>query len=221
MDPSVVDLGPCRALEHRGATSDDRVVLLPGARYTTQAPLLWFARAVALARGLGVLAVVDELPDTEDPFSWARYRASRALDFEPPARQAVVGKSLASAAARDVADRGVSAIWLTPLLDQEAVVDGLARARPPTMLIGGTDDSTWRPERLRPGSSLEIVQLDGLDHSLEAPGDVQRSLSPLDSRDAISRRRAPVTIMQLTVRATSPGPRGRGRSCGGAPRGRA
>ena len=60
-----------------------RVVLLPGARYPTRAPLLWFAREVAVARGYGVLEVLDEPPAGEDPFAWVRDRAQRALDHEP------------------------------------------------------------------------------------------------------------------------------------------
>src|SRR5262245_12120023 len=74
-----------------------RVVLLPGARYPTRAPLLWFAREVAVARGFGVLEVLDEPPVGEDPFAWVRDRAQRALDHDPPSElDVVIGKSLSS-----------------------------------------------------------------------------------------------------------------------------
>jgi hypothetical protein len=174
-----VDLGHCLGVIHRRQASS-RLVLLPGAWYPTQAPLLWFAREVALARGLGVLEVRDELAAaTDDPFAWARDRAEQALDFEPSPRLLVVGKSLASAAAGTVADRRLAALWLTPLLDRETVLDGLARASAPTILVGGTADPTWRPAALAHNPTLELIELEGLDHSLQVPGDPRASLEAL------------------------------------------
>jgi hypothetical protein len=173
-----VDLGPCQAEVDR-PEAPLRVVLLPGARYSTQAPLLWFAREVALARGAGVLRVIDELPAAGDPFEWARDRARRALDLDPVQQQVVIGKSLTSAAAGLVADRGLPALWLTPLLDQPVVVDGLTRASAPTMLIGGTLDETWKPDALPRRPTVELVELPGLDHSLQRPGDPSGSLAAL------------------------------------------
>src|SRR4051812_50140034 len=89
-------------------------------QYSTQAPLLWFAREVAAARGWSALEVLDSLPDGAEPFGWARDRARRALDraSEEAGEVAVIGKSLASGAAGLVADRGVPAGWLTPLLNE-------------------------------------------------------------------------------------------------------
>ena len=83
-------------------------------QYTTQAPLLWFAREVAAARGWSALEVLDSLPEGDDPFGWARDRARRALDRVEADEVVVIGKSLASAAAGLVADRVLPAVWLTP-----------------------------------------------------------------------------------------------------------
>jgi hypothetical protein len=44
-----VDLGPCAGLLHEH-DPDRCVVVLPGMQYSTQAPLLWYARSVAAAR---------------------------------------------------------------------------------------------------------------------------------------------------------------------------
>jgi hypothetical protein len=180
MQSSRVDLGPCEALLQR-PQSPSRVVVLPGMAYSVHAPLLWFAQEVALAHGAGVVAVLDRLPETEDPFAWAHDRARRALDVDPPPeRQVVVGKSLASGAAGLVAGRGLPALWLTPLLDQQVVLDGLARAAPPTVLIGGTADASWKPEALAPGAPIEVVELPDLDHSLQVAGDPAASLRALE-----------------------------------------
>jgi hypothetical protein len=129
-----------------------------------------------------VLAVLDQMPEEGDPLAWAQDRARRALEAaQPPGRQVVVGKSLASGAAGVVADRGLPALWLTPLLDQRVVLDGLARARVQTLLVGGTADETWRPDALAPDVHVEVEALAGLDHSLQVPGD------PAGSVDALGR----------------------------------
>jgi pimeloyl-ACP methyl ester carboxylesterase len=156
-----------------------RAVLLPGARYPTRAPLLWFAREVAIARGFGVLEVLDEPPAGEDPFAWARDRALRALEHRPSELDVVIGKSLASDVADLVADRELPAIWLTPLLDRPGILAALARTTRPTLLVGGTADPTWRPDALPDNVMLDRLQLDGLDHGLQLPGDPQASLNAL------------------------------------------
>jgi hypothetical protein len=177
-----VDLGPCDGLLHE-QDPGRQVVVLPGMQYSTQAPLLWFARSVAAARGWSVLEVLDSLPEGAEPFAWARDRARRAIDHAQGDAGAgevvVVGKSLASGAAGLVADRGLPAIWLTPLLDRARVVDDLSRAPRPALLIGGSADETWAPDALADHGLLEIVELDGLDHSLERPGDPIASLGAL------------------------------------------
>lgn len=157
-----------------------RVVLLPGARYPTRAPLLWFAREVAVARGYGVLEVLDAPPAGEDPFAWVRDRARRALDHDPPSElDVVIGKSLSSDVADLAAERELPAIWLTPLLDRPGIVAALARASRPALLVGGTADPTWRADAIPDNALLDRLELAGLDHSLQAPGDPQESLAAL------------------------------------------
>ena len=174
-----IDLGPCAALLHDGDPARC-AVLLPGMRYSTQAPLLWFARGVALSRGWSALEVLDSLPEGEEPFAWARDRARRALDAVADASEVVaIGKSLASGAAGIVADRGLPAVWLTPLLNERRVADDLSRAARPALLVGGSADEAWVPDALPDHGLLEVVHLDGLDHSLERPGDPMASLDAL------------------------------------------
>lgn len=156
-----------------------RVVLLPGARYPTRAPLLWFAREVAVARGFGVLEVLDEPPAGEDPFAWVHDRAQRALDHQPTELDVVIGKSLSTDVAGLAADRGLPAIWLTPLLDRPGIVAALARTTRPTLLAGGTADPTWLPDAIPDNVMLDRLQLDGLDHGLQLPGDPRASLNAL------------------------------------------
>jgi hypothetical protein len=175
-----VDLGPCAGLLHEN-DPERCVVVLPGTRYSTQAPLLWFAREVAAARGWSALEVLDSLPEGAEPFGWARDRARRALDraAAEASEVAVIGKSLASGAAGLVADRGVPAVWLTPLLNERRVADDLSRAARPALLIGGSADEAWTPDVLADNGLLQVVHLEGLDHGLERPGDPMASLGAL------------------------------------------
>lgn len=174
-----IDLGPCPALLHEGGRPRC-VVLLPGAHYPTRAPLLWFAREAALARGWSVLEVLDELPEgAAEPFEWALDRAERALDAAPGDNTLVVGKSLTSAATGLVADRGLPAVWLTPLMREQLVVDGLSRVARLTLLVGGSGDPLWSRETVPPNTAIETLELDGADHALQAPGDIGLSLAML------------------------------------------
>ena len=91
----------------------------------------------------------------------------------------MIGKSLASLLARSIGERGLAAVWLTPLLGERVLIDALARARCPTLLIGGTADAAWRPEAIPNNPVLEVVQLPGVDHALQAPGDPVASLDAL------------------------------------------
>jgi hypothetical protein len=74
-----VDLNPGEALLHDG-DPDRCVVVLPGIRYFSQAPLLWFAREAAQARGWSVLELSERAPGDREPFEWMRERATAALD---------------------------------------------------------------------------------------------------------------------------------------------
>ena len=118
------------------------MVLLPGVRYFSQAPLLWFAREAAQAEGWSVLEVSERAPRDMDPFAWMGERAERALAASA-AQVAFVGKSLASVAAPLATQRALPAVWLTPLLDRPEVAAALAGATRPTLIVGSPTDPTW------------------------------------------------------------------------------
>ena len=114
-----IDLEPGEAILHAGDPARC-VVLLPGVRYYSQAPLLWFARETAQAGGWSVLELSERAPAGREPFEWMRERAEQALARTGAGAVAVIGKSLASAAAPLVSGRGLPAVWLTPLLIRPA-----------------------------------------------------------------------------------------------------
>jgi hypothetical protein len=171
-----IDLGPGEALLHEGDPARCAVIL-PGVAYFSQAPLLWFARGAAQAGGWSVLELTERAPRDEEPFAWMRDRSARALDEATGETVAVIGKSLASAAAPMVAERGVAAVWLTPLLNRPAVADALEATTAPSLIVGSPADPTWGEGTVPSGP--EVLELDGLDHSLQVEGDPMASLDVL------------------------------------------
>jgi hypothetical protein len=173
-----IDLNPGEAVLHEGDPARCAVVL-PGVRYFSQAPLLWFAREAAQAGGWSVLELSERAPAHEEPFAWMRDRAQRALDSANAGTVAVIGKSLGSAAAPLVAERGLAAVWLTPLLVRPDLARALAASSAPALLVGSTADPTWADGERPEGDAIEILELDGLDHSLQVDGDPLASLDVL------------------------------------------
>jgi hypothetical protein len=175
------DLNPGEAVLHEGDPGRC-VVVLPGVRYFSQAPLLWFAREAAQAAGWSVLELSERAPADEEPFEWMRGRAASALDAASGAgRVAVIGKSLGSAAAPLVAERGLPAVWLTPLLVRPDVAAALSSSSAPALLVGSAADPTWSDGEQPGGGSVSVLELDGLDHSLQVEGDPLASLDVLRS----------------------------------------
>jgi hypothetical protein len=162
-------------LQHEGDPSRC-VVLLPGVRYFSQAPLLWFAREAAQARGWSVVELDERAPDGEDPFEWMLGRAERAIAATSAELRVVVGKSLGSIAATMVDG---PAVWLTPLLTRPDIAAALAGAGSPTLLVGSPHDPSWGQGELPDNPVLEVLELPGLDHSLQVEGDPLASLAVL------------------------------------------
>jgi hypothetical protein len=174
-----IDLNPGEAVLHEGDPGRCAVVL-PGVRYFSQAPLLWFAREAAQAAGWAVLELSERAPGDQEPFEWMRDRAERALDSASEADTVlVIAKSLGSAAAPLVAERRLAAVWLTPLLVRPEVLAALRAATAPALLVGSSADPTWSDGE-QPGSeSVEVLEFERLDHSLQVEGDPLASLDVL------------------------------------------
>jgi hypothetical protein len=127
-----------------------------------------------------VLELSERAPADEEPFAWIRDRARQMLDQALDADTVVViGKSLASAAAPLVAERGLAAVWLTPLLARPDLASALHASSAPALLVGSTADPTWSDGEQPAGDSIEVLEFEGLDHSLQVEGDPLASLDVL------------------------------------------
>jgi pimeloyl-ACP methyl ester carboxylesterase len=102
------------------------------------------------------------------------------VDQIPPAPDAdvLIGKSLGSYGAPVAADRGLPAIWLTPLLKQAWVTDGLRRSTAPFLLIGGSADPLWSSTVAR-DLTPHVLVIPDADHGLFVPGPLAASATAL------------------------------------------
>lgn len=154
-------------------------VVLPGRGYPVDGPLLFFAQVALRRRGVDVAAVRWSPPpdlDAAGAPEWVAAQLEPAL--AAGGRPLVVAKSLGSFAAPVVAERGLPAIWLTPLLGQETVVAGLRAARAPALLVGGTADPAWDGALAR-SLGMAVHEVPGADHALFLPGPLAASAEAL------------------------------------------
>ncbi|MGC4808065.1 alpha/beta hydrolase [Micromonospora sp. DT233] len=158
--------------------ADRRAVLIPGRGYDTRAPLLAYVGEALRRIGFGTHEISWQVPpdlglDRAAP--WVAEQVAPALT-EPT--DLLVAKSLGSFAAPIAAQRGLAAVWLTPLLHRADVAEPLARATAPFLLVGGTADDAWdgaAARRLTP----HVLEIDGADHGLLVPGPLARSAEVL------------------------------------------
>ncbi|WBB73977.1 alpha/beta hydrolase [Micromonospora sp. WMMD1128] len=155
-----------------------RAVLAPGRGYDTRGPLFVYVGEALRRLGFDVHEVswqrLDELRLDAAP-GWVAEQLTPVLDAGV---DLLVGKSLGSFAAPLAADRGIPAVWLTPLLHEAAVRDPLGRATAPFLLAGGTADRSWNGEVARRLSPY-VVEVADADHSMMVPGPLARSADAL------------------------------------------
>jgi len=152
-------------------------VLVPGREYTAQAPLLDLARHALADHNARVETVRWLVPDGlfamdgAEPFVRLHVGAAlhRLTEELPGATPVVIAKSLGSYAAGLVAERGLPAVWLTPILTDGRVAGAIGRSTAPALLAGGTADTSWLPD-VAAATGKTVVTVDGGDHGLRPPG---------------------------------------------------
>ena len=149
-------------------------MILPGARYTPDHPLLYYTRQVLLTHGWSVDEVWWSADDLESEEAVVQ-RAKAALDKVADRNPLVVGKSLGYLALPLVAERGWPAIWLTPLLSRPELTNALKTSTGKTLLVGGTADDYW-DSALAKSSGHQVLEMPGAHHGLEISGDPSASV---------------------------------------------
>ncbi len=159
-------------------------VLAPGGNYGPDGPLLMYARLAVQRRGGDVHPIAWDVPEGDD-FSELRRTviaqveaAVEEMTAATGAAPVIIGKSLGTLAAPVAADRGLAAVWFTPLLHDEPTVAAMRRATGPCLLAGGTADRVWDGQIAR-SLSAEVVEIDGADHGMFVPGGLAASAAAL------------------------------------------
>ena len=160
-----IDLGICGGYEYAG-DPERTAIVLPGAMLVGM-PVNAFAIEGVWSRGWRAILVWDQYLDRkQDELEWVQARLEAAVEYARDAtRLLVIGKSLSTLAAGVAAERGWPAVWLTPLLRNDDVVQMLRRRTAPALMIGGTADASWNGALARELSD-DVLELDGADHGL-------------------------------------------------------
>jgi hypothetical protein len=159
-------------------------ILAPGGNYGADGPLLMYARLAVQRRGGHAHPIAWELSGGSDLSEQRRRVASQVesaieeMTAATGAAPVVIGKSLGSLAAPLVADRGLAAVWFTPLLTDEPTMAALRRATGPCLLVGGSADQFWDGQAAR-SLPAEVVEIDGADHGMFVPGRLAASAAAL------------------------------------------
>ena len=81
----------------------------------------------------------------------------------------VVGKSLGTRAASYAAERGLDAIWFTPLLVEPAVAEAIAANAGRQLLVGGLRDELWDAaiaRELADMTGCDVLEVPDADHGM-------------------------------------------------------
>lgn len=174
-------------------------VLLPGAGYTTKAPLFHYASSLFLNESMDVLEVQYPYNDPfYQEFSWeelieaVHYDVNTVLDHvlaDKPYRQKLfLAKSIGTLCMDSLFKRTdvkeSKAIWVTPLLKEERVQDALANTNVQSLCIIGDKDSNYSPEgleRIGRHSFSTTKVIPNMNHNLEHEGHILESIDMLRS----------------------------------------
>jgi predicted alpha/beta-hydrolase family hydrolase len=154
-------------------------VVVPGRGYPPMAPLLLFAGLACVQHGWRVEHHWWDPPPHESDATttaWVRSEVEAALPAS--GHSLVVAKSLGTWATPLAAERGVPAIWLTPILDAPELVEGIRTNPAPQLVIGGSADQFWDSgvaEALA-SETCAVVEIPGVDHAMTVPGDIVRGV---------------------------------------------
>lgn len=145
-------------------------LVAPGRAYPPSAPLLELARRALLQHGFTVQQLWwdSTTRGDEDAEPWVRRHVEAAHAEEDADHVLLVGKSLGTHAASYAAERGLDAIWLTPLLTVPAQAEAIAANAGRQLLVGGLQDGLWDTEIARElaEAGCDVLEVADADHSM-------------------------------------------------------
>ena len=169
-------------------------VIFPGLHYSCDKPLLYYTTKLLINTGCDVLQLKTDYTRRDFQFSAREQRASWILSdahaavqsgvSQRPYRQVIfVGKSLGTLSIAGLVNidtgKDLSAVWITPLLNQPLLVDAAINFKGRSLYIVGTGDDTYIPENLekiKANTDSRVIFVENANHSLEIPNDINSSV---------------------------------------------
>jgi hypothetical protein len=186
---------PFRLIEQKGET-DTLVIVLPGAGYTAQAPLLYFATGLFYSKGYDVLhinysfsrqelAVLNERDFSRD----VQLTIDNAIKNKKYSHYYVVAKSIGTKALSYLLDhtllKAAKLVWLTPLIQNDHVFNAMVNSVNKGLCIFGEKDHSCfiveRFEKLKNNPNLLLKVVEGGNHNLELDEEPIKSIEILKS----------------------------------------
>ncbi|GAA2262986.1 hypothetical protein GCM10009853_015160 [Glycomyces scopariae] len=156
-------------------------IVIPGGAFGPGAGMLMYVAEAVERRGARVHRHwwSSDPEDAAEPGveGWVTSEVAPLVD-SVGGRPLLIGKSLGTNGAALAAERGLPAVWLTPVLTLPWVAAALAASPAPFLLVGGTADRWWdsaAAARLTP----HLFEVEGADHGMFVPGPVADSLDVL------------------------------------------
>ncbi|PKO05779.1 MAG: hypothetical protein CVU41_10175 [Chloroflexi bacterium HGW-Chloroflexi-3] len=183
------------------ADTDHLVLVLPGLNYTCDMPMLYYATQIMLEVGADVVQVKydyiqarsggsastlnERFGDLQTDVTQIARLALMQRDYK---RLTVIGKSLGTLAIphllqADLPLRPKICIYLTPILNELVPIRDLIQTCPSNLFVIGTNDRYFDQKLINQLITLNadnFMIIDGVNHSLEFPGDTSNSLEVLD-----------------------------------------
>lgn len=165
-----------------------RALVLPGAHYTADNPLLFLAATVLTECGYEVWALdwtFTASTHTEgrefvkhgaDALLRAANEDAAGAHYE---RTLVLTKSISSHALPWAEEHGFPGIWLTPVLDHDAVAEAFREAQLQHLTVGGSADPHWKDDFTFP-DGITSLEIPDANHSLQVPGDWRRTIESFE-----------------------------------------
>lgn len=186
---------PYRLIEQIEETNE-LVIVLPGAGYTTQAPLLYFTTGLFYNKGFDVLHINYTFSRQEmsalDERDFARdiqLTIDNAIKDKKYNNYYVVAKSMGTKALSYLLENTIfkdaRLVWLTPLLQNDNVFNAMVNSDHKGLCIFGEKDSFCfileRFEKLKDNQNLILKVVEGGNHSLELDKDPMNSIEMVKS----------------------------------------
>ncbi|WP_404442803.1 alpha/beta hydrolase [Sutcliffiella horikoshii] len=189
---SEVKVFPTNLMKQKETTTK-LAIILPGAGYTSQGPLLHFSSGHYFNQGFDLLQINYRFSDAElDPFDAAGFSDNVLHTLEETLKESnydqfvIVAKSIGTIALTSLLKhttfKNTSAIWLTPLLHRDDVYQAMLQGENNSFCIIGDKDFCYREDRfahLTSNPTLKTLLIPNGDHSLENKEDVLDSIDML------------------------------------------